>query len=234
MDSTDHQITTITLFHFKGLNAFWMFPQMQLSLSGFKEIEGLSFFKLMGSGGKRGFSILPNLNTYAFLGVWENEKHAHHYFEQSNHFKKFTSHANEHCTIFMHNVKAHGEWSGSNPFSNFKKYEGGLMAVITRATIKPKFVAKFWKYVPNVSDNIHEHDGLLFSIGIGEYPLMMQATFSIWKDQQNMREYAYKSPLHREVIKKTRELGWYQEELFSNFIPYKTIGSWKGKNPIVF
>lgn len=226
----ENQITTITFFHFKGLHAIWMFPQMQLSLSGFKDIDGLSFFKLMGSGGKRGFSILPNLNTYAFMGVWDSEAQALNFFNHAKQFQKFTQHANEHCTILMNNVKAHGSWSGANPFGNFQKYDGGLIAVITRATIKPKFISKFWRYVPQVSDNIHEHDGLLFSIGIGEYPLMMQATFSIWKDQAFMKAYAYKSPLHREVIKKTRELGWYQEELFSNFIPYQTIGTWKGEN----
>jgi hypothetical protein len=231
---TNNQITTITFFSFKGLETLWMFPQMRLSIPSFSKVDGLQFFKLLGSGGKRGFSILPNFNTYAFLGVWDNETKAHAFFQNSDVFNRFSKHAAEHWTVFMYNVKAHGAWSGINPFSNFKKYNGGIMAVITRATIKPKFVAKFWRYVPQVSDNIYDHDGLLFSIGIGEYPLFMQATFSIWKDQQNMRAYAYKSQLHREVIKKTRELGWYQEELFSNFIPYHTMGSWKGKNPISF
>ena len=77
-----------------------------------------------------------------------------------------------------------------------------------------------------------ERDGSIFSIGIGEYPWFMQATFSLWEDEESMRKYAYKSKVHSEVIQKTRALGWYSEELFANFAPYKTVGSWQGQNPL--
>jgi quinol monooxygenase YgiN len=226
------QITTITIFRFQGMHILWMLSQMQLALSGLKKTEGLLFFKLMGSGGKSGFSIQPNFNSFALMGVWESEKAALKYFNESNHFEKFESHASEIWTVFMMNVKAHGIWSGTKPFDDFQEYRGGLMAVITRATIKTKYLRRFWSYVPKVSDNLEDHEGLLFSIGIGEYPLFMQATFSVWKDRSFMQQYAYKSKLHSEVVKKTRELGWYKEELFANFIPYKSIGTWNGTQPL--
>jgi len=226
-----HQITTITVFRFQGWNIFWMLSQMQLALSGLKKTSGLRFFKLLGSGGKSGFSIQPNFNTYALLCVWESEKDAERYFNESEHFATFKSHAAEFWTVYMMNVKAHGIWSGMKPFEDFQAYKGGLMAVITRATIKTKYLRRFWSYVPKVSDNLDDHDGLLFSIGVGEYPLFMQATFSIWEDRSFMQQYAYKSKLHSEVVKKTRELGWYKEELFANFIPYRSEGTWSGIEP---
>jgi hypothetical protein len=65
---------------------------------------------------------------------------------------------------------------------------------------------------------------LVFSKGIGEFPLLMQATFSLWKSAESMMDYAYKNPKHTEMVKKTRELGWYSEELFARFEPYKIEG----------
>lgn len=226
------QITTVTLLRFEGKNILWMLPQMQLSLEGFKAVEGLEFFKLMGSGGKNGFSIRPNFNVYALVGVWKNETFANSFFKTSPHFKQFKDRCKEHVTVFMHNVKAHGMWSGRNPFTDFKPHPEGLIAVITRARIKWHFIPRFWFSVPKVSRNMQSNEGLLLSIGIGEYPLFMQATFSIWESRKYMAQFAYKSTLHREVVKKTRELGWYKEELFANFIPYKTEGTWNGEDPL--
>jgi hypothetical protein len=209
-----------------------MLPQMQLALPGFRKVPGLSFYKLMGSGGENGFSIRPNWGVYALLCVWDAEAYADQFFQHGSHFRKFRKHATNIWTVFMHNQVAHGLWSGKNPFRDFQAPETGPVAVITRATIKPRFLAAFWKYVPPVSKQIEDHPGKIFSIGIGEYPLFMQATFSIWQDRESMIQYAYKSPMHRDVIKKTRELGWYQEELFANFIPYRTEGSWQGVGPL--
>ncbi len=233
--SFDHtqQITTITFFRFEGRHAFWMFGQMQLALPEFRKVDGLKFFKLMGSGAKNGFSRMININVYALIGVWESEEKASLYFGKSAHFSMFSSRSSEIWTVYMRNAKAHGLWSGTNPFGDFTPYEGGPIAVITRATIKLRHLQRFWKRVPAVSAGLEDRNAAVFSIGIGEYPWIMQATFSIWQDQVSMQDYAYRSKLHQEVIRQTREWGWYKEELFANFIPYKSTGSWNGENPLL-
>ncbi len=228
----NQQIITFTLFRFEGWNAFWIFRQMPDSQNNFREVEGLEFFKLMGSGGKNGFSKMLNVNVYALLAVWESEQAAKNYFENSPHFEEYQSRAKEFWTIYMNTAKAHGKWSGVNPFRRIEPYDSGPIIVITRARIKFRFLRKFWSYVPSVSKNLDDRDGSIFSIGIGEYPWLMQATFSIWEDEASMRDYAYRSKLHSEVIHKTRTLGWYSEELFANFVPFKTVGSWEGENPL--
>jgi hypothetical protein len=53
----------------------------------------------------------------------------------------------------------------------------------------------------------------------------MQATFSVWSSADAMFDYAYSNPKHAEMVKKTRELNWYSEELFARFEPYKVEGS---------
>jgi hypothetical protein len=71
--------------------------------------------------------------------------------------------------------------------------------------------------------------GLIFTKGIGEVPLLQMATFSLWKDIEGVKEFAYKSAQHKEAIKLTRELQWYSEEQFSRFHPYKEEGTWGGQ-----
>jgi len=67
-------------------------------------------------------------------------------------------------------------------------------------------------------------------MGIGEVPLTQMATFSIWKNKEALMDFAYKSKEHAQAIVKTRKLQWYNEELFSRFQPYKTVGHWGGKD----
>jgi hypothetical protein len=73
---------------------------------------------------------------------------------------------------------------------------------------------------------------LIFAKGIGELPIVQQATFSLWRSKQEMTAYAYRDKHHTEVIKKTRELGWYKEELFAQFRPFRSEGTWNNINPL--
>jgi heme-degrading monooxygenase HmoA len=59
--------------------------------------------------------------------------------------------------------------------------------------------------------------GFITSVGIGEVPFIKQATFSIWESKEQMRSFAYKLPLHKEVIKKTHQEKWYSEDMFTRF-----------------
>jgi hypothetical protein len=65
---------------------------------------------------------------------------------------------------------------------------------------------------------------LIFSKGIGEFPLLMQATFSLWASSEAMMNYAYQNPMHSEMVKKTKELKWYSEELFARFQIFHQVG----------
>ena len=47
--------------------------------------------------------------------------------------------------------------------------------------------------------------------------LLRDKAFSVWRDAEALRQFAYDSPGHRQAITLTRESGWFAEELFARF-----------------
>jgi hypothetical protein len=223
----EKQIVTVTLFRFNGFwNRFWAFGQMGRRPFQKGIAEGLTFGKMLGTGGGNGFSIAPNFGVYGWLGAWNTEGEARDFFKQNAVFQSFTHRSIEHFTVYLQPTMAHGRWDGEEPFRVSAPFDASeSVAVLTRATIKPSLLWRFWQYVPRTSRSIETAEGRLFSVGVGELPLIQQATFSIWDSGKQMMDYAYKSKYHAEVVKKTRELGWYSEELFARFRVLDTEGS---------
>ena len=220
------QTTLISFFQYAGIKNKWFaFTRMGRSPILQNKINGLTFFKPLGTGSGNGFSIKPDFSIFGFVAVFKSEELAKEFLE-TNVVREYTKTTISYSHILMHTVKSHGEWSKQSPFESSVEYDKSKpLAVITRATIKPKLAYQFWKNVPAVSKSMDKYDELIFSKGIGEFPLLMQATFSLWSSAEAMMNYAYKNPKHAEMVKKTRELNWYSEELFARFQPFYQEGN---------
>lgn len=208
---------------------------MQFAHSDLAEVKGLSFYRLMGSGKGKGFNPLPDWSVYSLLQVWESEEDANQFFNSSTLIEKYKSHTSEQYTLYMKNISAGGTWVGKNPFEKGTDLDSSLpIAVITRATIKWNWLIRFWKYVPTSQEPLEGNKGLVYTKGIGEVPVVQMATFSLWKNFDAVKEFAYNSKQHKEAIRRTRENEWYREELFSRFHPYKSSGTWQGNDLLDF
>lgn len=229
-------ITTLTLFSLKKGHWRWGLAQMGTMPPRFKTVPGLTFFKLLGSGKGRVFSLTPDFYLYGLMAVWETETAADDFFSHSDIFTQYQQHCLETWTIKLEPTKAHGFWDGQAPFvptvAVLDKNE--KIAVLTRAAINVRALPAFWKYGVQTSKALEKAPGLIAAIGLGELPFVRQATFSIWENEGLMRQYAYQTAHHQEVIKKTRQDNWYHEELFARFRVLSAIGSWKGCNPLPF
>ena len=230
------QITTISFFKFSTLhNKVWGFVMMLLAHNDLYKVKGLSFYRLMGSGKGRGFNPFPDWSVYSLLQVWESEEDANEFFRSSNLIDKYKSHTLESYTLYMKNIASVGTWISKAPFEKGTNLDSNLpIAIITRATIKWHWLFRFWKYVPTSQEPLDGNKGLIYTKGIGEVPVVQMATFSLWKNFDAVKEFAYNSKQHKEAIRKTRKNEWYKEELFSRFHPYKSLGSWKENNQLLF
>lgn len=192
-----------------------------------------SFYKLMGSGRNGSFDKQADLQQWALLTVWNTEADLEQFRTKSFINSWFNAFADDVYTIVCQPITSHGKWNGAEPFGDAKNSQNdGVVAVLTRATIRFNRLKNFWANVDQVAKLMEKSKGYITSFGIGEAPLYRQATFSLWESIEDVKAFAYQSPEHIEVIKKTREENWYSEELFARFKPIASFGTLKGKDPL--
>jgi hypothetical protein len=215
-------VTILTLFTFKQ-NKFWAFKQMGIAAGKLKSVEGLQFFKFLGTGGGSGFSLSPDFSTYAFLGVWNDRSQYNDCMNEHPVFLQYKEKASSQRELVLSPVNSHGKWSGKNPFKTQENQksrfeDSNLKAVvITRATLRWNRLLSFWKAVPAASRAINNAQGVSYFKGIGELPFIQQATVSIWESFEAVNTFAYKGKEHATIVKETKQKKWYKEDLFSRF-----------------
>jgi hypothetical protein len=226
-------VTTFTLMRFRDAQRWWMLAQMGLARPMMSRIAGLRFWKLLGTGHGSGFSLRPNWNSYGVMGVWDTRPAAHDFLHRSAWMQDVRRRADAVWTAYLQPTQSRGLWSGVNPFAPcVAAHNAGPVIVLTRATIRLSRLRAFWSAVPSTSDALDRHDGLLFSVGVGEAPFGRQATLSIWRDEKAIHDYARKEQAHAEVIRRTRAEGWYAEEMFTRFAAIGSEGAWAGGDPL--
>jgi hypothetical protein len=183
-----------------------------------RSTTGLTFHKLLGTGSGRTFTMRDSdPRHWAVLSVWSDTQRAAEFMDTSV-MRSWSRICTEHLHVSMSPIVSRGSWSGRMPFGEPAPSRSfGPVAAITRARIKPTQWPTFWREVPAVSADLYEDPGLLFSLGIGEAPVGLQGTFSLWRDHQALTDFAQRRSPHRHVITQTAHRHWYAEELFARF-----------------
>ncbi|HVZ25388.1 MAG TPA: hypothetical protein VG842_05020 [Sediminibacterium sp.] len=177
----------------------------------------LRFWKLMGCGKSRSFDFHPDFRRWAVLLVPASDKAPGAGSLLTGWWKLFRASI---WQVQLTPVNSHGKWDGDTLFEASRSGQNqaeGPVIVLTRATIRLKQAAAFWRAVPAVAEKLLQAKGLIFSIGIGEVPWLKQATLSIWENQADMKAFAYSQQEHARVIQRTRQEKWYREEMFIRF-----------------
>jgi hypothetical protein len=204
--------------------------RMALDRRPLRQRPGLTFAKLLGTGSGSTFGVRDSDPTHwGVLAVWDAPQAAAA-FERSGVVRRWDSMSGERLRLLLEPFSAKGRWSGREPFGRpHRPAGGGLVAALTRARLDPRRARAFWKAVPPVSDELHASPGLLLSLGVGEAPVGLQGTFSVWQNEEDLGRFAYRAPEHSAVIRRTRELGWYAEELFARFDVLAASGTYRGR-----
>ncbi len=236
---------TLTIIRYRKRYIFFAFLAMvffRLPLSFNKRSR---FWKLMGSGKNGSFDKKPDLQQWAILSVSnlrfkqvqiKNYKGELLLQKLYGHFiSRWLSLFNcETITYLLESIEGHGLWDGKKVFGDLPRQSDydGKIAILTRATVRLSKLKEFWKYVDGTAAKMAEADGFITSYGIGEIPWLKQATFSIWQNKTAMKNFAYQTKEHQEVIQKTRRENWYSEDMFVRFRITACIGTLKGVNPL--
>lgn len=217
----------ITVLYFWDVNragAARASTRMALDRSTLKRDPAISFFKLLGTG--KGETFTPrdaNPHRWGLLvTLKEEDLEKFDHGKVANNWRKFA--VSEYRAI-LKPISSHGAWSMREPFIIEQFPWDGPIAAITRARIKWRFNRTFWRAVPSVTSSLHAAPGLRHAIGIGEAPIGLQGTFSIWESAKELRDFAYKGAAHTTAIAQTEKLGWYAEELFARFAIIEESGS---------
>ncbi len=226
------QVVSLSFYRFGTVRArIWAFAMMGLARLPMARVPDIGFWKLFGSGVGEGFTPLPNPAVYAILPTWPDLETAQARCAGGSIFKRYRAKAAEYWTVYLSPQTARGEWSGQTPFAPTQDVTAGPLAALTRATIKPSILARFWGQVPDISKVIGADPNVMFKIGIGEVPWLHQVTFSIWPDADRMAAFARTGP-HAEAIRAVRTQGWFREELYARFALLGEDGSWGGSSPL--
>lgn len=181
----------------------------------------IEFWKLLGTGSGETFTIRDaNPYRWGVIMVGKDLPNLTHWDRRAIARKEFS----------IQPIAVNGLWAKQDPFASMERVDGksweGKVAAITRARIKWRHNRKFWRSVPPVNLALHSSPGLESAIGIGEAPIGLQGTFSIWDSPQAIRDFAYRSPAHQGAIEATKRIGWYSEEMFARFAVIKESGDW--------
>jgi quinol monooxygenase YgiN len=234
---------------------------MALDRRSLSNTPGLLFWKLLGTGSGRSFSVRDaDPSTWGLFAVWENLDALQEFSERSHYARIWKSCTDEQWMAQLRPTRCRGTWAGKKPFGEIALPEIGLpeialpettlpeiglpdstalagqatvndsprIAVVTRARVRPSKWRSFAAAVPSVAMAVNAAPGMQYTVGIGEAPIGLQATFSLWESEASMMAFAYSNEHHREVVRTTVTNNWYAEEMFARFRVESTTGTLNG------
>ena len=187
---------------------------------------GISFAKMLGTG--TGETFTPqDANLYRWGIVVAINEDRIEAFDSSSLIRNWRTRSTSEMRAVLSPISSHGLWSKQNPFdfTSALSNPNAQIAAITRARIKWHQNFRFWRAVPPVVIDLNSNPGLISAIGIGEAPIGLQGTFSIWSSAAALRDFAYKGKAHQVAIEQTKQFNWYSEELFARFEVLELRGS---------
>ncbi|MDT9591467.1 hypothetical protein RDV89_00210 [Nocardioides zeae] len=197
--------------------------------------RGLRFAKLLGTGSARTFTPRDaDPHHWALLTVVDDEREAAA-VAGSGLVRSWSRASHEQLHVTMRPLASRGRWSRREPFGPgpFRPPDGapggGPVASITRARLRPTRALSFWRAVPPVVTDLTATPGLRLALGVGEAPVGLQGTFSLWDSAHDLETFAHGSAAHRDAVRRTRPERWYAEELFARLAVLDVSGTYDGR-----
>jgi len=229
-----HQQAAVALLILADIRAgsrLWGFARFVLGTLPLRGTEGLRFAKQLGSGEGGGFGLKPSLSIQGLFLAFDHAEQAQSFWQSHRMVRAYQDHALECFGLIASPLTARGSWSGEKPFADSASDQPSRepVAALTRASIRLRHAAAFWSRAPAAQTALAAHPDCWLAVGLGEAPLLRQATFSIWASAAAMDAYA-RSGAHLAAIRAASAGNYFSEDMFVRFKPLASFGSWKGQS----
>ncbi|HSM21854.1 MAG TPA: spheroidene monooxygenase, partial [Rubrivivax sp.] len=196
---TGDDVVVLLLADFAPGARLWGWARMVLGPRAHRDTPGLRLVKVLGSGHEGGFGLRPSASRQGLFLVFDGEAAADAFLAHGRVAQAYRAHAREFCTVKLRAFASRGHWDGRDIAVSAAAPAGGTVAALTRASIRPLRAAEFWRLAPPAEASLAGAPGCRLAVGLGEAPLLRQATFSLWDDQAAMDAYS-RSGAHLEAI----------------------------------
>lgn len=221
------QVATLVLIDARS--ALWAAMRLVRGRRALRGTPGLRFAKVLGSGYEGGFGLKPSATRGGLFCVFDDEASARRFLETSPTLQAYRSHAREFCSVLLRPYACRGSWDGVSLQPSVAAPADGPVAALTRASIRPGRAAAFWRLSPPAQRDMEKAEGCRLGVGLGEAPVLRQATFSLWESVAAMDRYA-RGGAHQAAIQASRQGGHFSEAMFVRFIPEALQGDWRGRH----
>jgi hypothetical protein len=226
----DHVAVLLLLDLAPGAQAWaWGWSRIVWGTWLLRKVPGLCLAKALGSGYEGGFGLRPSNTRQGLFVVFGSESQADAFLTASPVMAAYCSHARELCVAKLRAVSCRGSWSGQTLLATAQPDPQARVAALTRASIRPSKAWAFWRYSPASEVSLASAPGCELASGLGEAPLLRQATFSVWQNQACMNAYA-REGAHLQAIRAAQHGGYFSESMFVRFQVLQLQGSYKGQH----
>ena len=227
---TSRPVSIVLLLDVAAGSRWWGWSRFVIGRFPLSRVPGLRFFKVLGSGHEAGFGLRPSASRQGLFCHFDSEQAADHFLQRSPLMAAYRRHARELFHVKLMAYACRGAWAGmALPLSADRPQPGTAVAALTRASIRPAAAWPFWRHAPPSEVALSAAQGCRLAAGLGEAPVLRQATFSLWDNTDCMDAYA-RSGAHLAAIKAAQAHGFFSESMFVRFVPSEAQGVWKGQH----
>ena len=226
-------VAVVVMVNFKPASVPWAWSRLVLQGLPLIQVPGLCFAKVLGSGQGGGFGVVPSRSHQGLFLSFDGETAARDFVAHSPVLQRYRARAQECCVAVLRASSSRGSWSGRHLEVSAQPLTAGTasgpLAALTRASIKPLRARAFWRLSPAAETALAQAPGCRLAVGLGEMPLLRQATFSLWNSVAAMDAYA-RSGAHQAAIRASYGGAHFSEAMFVRFVPLLVQGTWQGQS----
>ena len=232
-------VVAVVLVNVQRQHQTWAWMRLVQGTSALKEIPGLIFSKVMGSGAGGGFGLRPSPSHQGLVTLFDHADTARAFLAGPA-IEAYRARATDFWCGLLEVESARGSWDGQAWGATMVTQLGAHgtaanddsllndarpLAALTRASIRPAKAMEFWRNAPATQTAMQSARGCTLAMGLGEAPLIRQCTFSLWQDTPSMLDFAHRGA-HQQAIEAAYRHNYFSESLFVRMRLLEQHGHW--------